>query len=56
MDTLLFIYALVAFAGMAAGIEDKTTGWLYIVSVLLWPITLVFIIGMLIYDWITGWI
>ena len=56
MDTLLFIYALVVFAGMAAGIEDKSTGGLYILGVLLWPITLVFIIGALLYDKITDWI
>ena len=52
MDILLFIYALVVFGGMAAGIEDKSTGGLYILAVLLWPITLVGILIMFFLEWI----
>ena len=50
MDVLLFIYALVVFGGMMAGIEDKSTGGFYILGVLLWPLTLIFIIVALIFD------
>lgn len=50
MDVLLFIYALVALAGMLTAIEDKSTGWVFILAVLLWPLTLIFIIVALIFD------
>ena len=52
MDTLLFIYACVVFGGMAAGIENNTNDGLYILAILLWPLTLVGILIMLILDWI----
>ena len=52
MDVLLFIYAVVALGGMLAGIEDKSTGFLYILAVLLWPLTLVGILIMLLLEWI----
>jgi hypothetical protein len=32
MEWLLFIYAVVVFAGMATGIEDESTGGLYILA------------------------
>lgn len=50
MDVLLFVYALVVLSGMAVGIEDKSLGWLYILAVLLWPLTLIFITVDLIFD------
>ena len=52
MKTLLIIYAVVALGGMLAGIEDKSTGFLYILAVLLWPITLVGILIMLFLEWV----
>ena len=52
MNVLLIIYAIVALGGMLAGIEDKSTGFLYILAVLLWPLTLVGILIMLFLEWI----
>lgn len=52
MNVLLIIYAIVALSGMLAGIEDKSTGFLYILAVLLWPLTLVGILIMLFLEWI----
>ena len=52
MDVFLYIYAIVVFGGMAAGIEDKSTGGLYILAVLLWPLTLVGILIMFLLEWI----
>ena len=52
MNILLFIYAVVALGGMLAGIEDKSAGFLYILAVLLWPLTLVGILIMLFLEWI----
>ena len=51
-DILLIIYACVALSGMLVAIEDKSTGWLYILSVLLWPLVLVGILIMLLLEWI----
>ena len=51
MEWILFIYACVVFGGMAAGIQDKTTDGLYILAVLLWPLTLVGILIMLFLEW-----
>ena len=50
MEWILFIYALVVFGGMTAGIEDKSTGGFYILAVLLWPLTLVGILIMFFLD------
>ncbi len=50
MDILLYIYALGVFGGMMAGIEDESTGGFYILCVLLWPLTLIFIIVNLIFN------
>lgn len=52
MNVLLIIYAVVALGGMLAGIEDKSTGFLYILAVLLWPLTLVGVLVMLFLEWI----
>lgn len=52
MNVLLIIYAIVALGGMLAGIEDKSTGFLYILAVLLWPLTLVGILIMFFLEWI----
>lgn len=52
MKTLLIIYTIVALGGMLAGIEDKSTGFLYILAVLFWPLTLVGILIMLFLEWI----
>ena len=53
MNVLLIIYAIVALGGMLAGIEDNSTGFLYILAVLLWPLTLVGILIMLFLEWIS---
>ena len=53
MEILLIIYAIVALGGMLAGIEDESTGLLYILAVLLWPLTLVGILIMLLLEWIS---
>ena len=52
MNVLLLIYAVVALGGMLAGIEDKSKGFLYILAVLLWPLTLVGILIMLFLEWV----
>ena len=52
MNVLLLIYAVVALAGMLAGLEDKSAGFSYILAVLLWPLTVVGILIVLFLEWI----